>query len=114
MADFWNHIVVLFSHYDNPDYSRRDKITKQFNEKLLEVAKEINQKNSNFAIPENFPIYFVGLHNPNQETKDSFNDIITKFKDMNPMFKKIEVSELPKLFLKRREMSRPTLILNLN
>ena len=89
MKNFWEHVIILFSHYDKEDTERKNLLETEFNSKLKEVALKIKNINPELIIPESFPMFFCNLKNPDQNTNENIKKIIADFRKMKPMFKEI-------------------------
>ena len=89
MPNFWEHVIILFSHYDNPNEERKNLLKNEFSQKLKELAESIKQNNKNLIIPNSFQMFFCNLSKPEQETKENIKKIIRDFRKMKPMFKSI-------------------------
>ena len=89
MKNFWEHVIILFSHYDKEDTERKNLLETEFNSKLKEVALNIKNINPELIIPESFPMFFCNLKNPDQNTNENIKKIIADFRKMKPMFKEI-------------------------
>ena len=89
MPNFWEHVIILFSHYDTNNEERLNLLKTEFTKKLKELAETIKRSNPDLIIPDSFPMFFCNLAKPNQETKENISKMISDFRKMKPMFKNI-------------------------
>jgi len=89
MPNFWEHVIILFSHYDTNNEERLNLLKTEFTKKLKELAETIKRINPDLIIPDSFPMFFCNLAKPNQETKENISKMISDFRKMKPMFKNI-------------------------
>lgn len=66
MPNFWEHVILLFSHYDTKNEEKINLLNIEFTKKLKELAKSIKQSNPDLIIPDSFPMFFCNLAQPNQ------------------------------------------------
>jgi GTP-binding protein EngB required for normal cell division len=103
MNNFWEHVIIIFSHYDNENEERKNSLRTEFTSKLKELAVSIKNKNPNLIIPDSIPMYFCKLDIPNENTKENINKIISDFRRMRPMFKEIKESIEPDVITSNKE-----------
>ena len=80
MNNFWEHVIILFSHYDSENEERKNSLQRQFNLKLKELAFSIKNTNPNLIIPDSFPMFFCNLKSPNEIEKAKINKILSVYK----------------------------------
>ena len=88
MPNFWEHVIILFSHYDTKNEERMNLLKTEFTKKLIELAEKIKRSNPDLIMPDSFPMFFCNLERPNRETIENISKIIRDFRNMKPMFKK--------------------------
>ena len=69
MPNFWEHVIILFSHYDNPNEEKKNLLKNEFSQKLKELAESIKQSNPNLIIPNSFQMFFCNLSKPVKKPK---------------------------------------------
>ena len=89
MPNFWEHVIILFSHYDTNNEERLNLLKTEFTKRIKELAEKIKRSNPDLIIPDSFPMFFCNLARLNQETKENIVKIIRDFRNMKPMFKNI-------------------------
>ena len=97
MPNFWEHVIILFSHYDIKNEEKINLLKREFTKKLKELAETIKCNNPDLIIPDSFPMFFCNLAKPNQETKENIAKMISDFRKMKPMFKNISETIEPDL-----------------
>ena len=90
MNNFWEHVIILFSHYDTENIERKKLLQKEFTSKLKELAILIKNVNPKLIVPDSFPMFFCNLKEPNENEKANIKKIISSFRKMRPMFKEIK------------------------
>jgi len=102
LKDFWNHVIVVWTHYSGSESKKkRDKEKAQkFEKEFIELTKSINEKfhisiNTINELKMIFNEYDVeetdkSIININEiESKKNINKIISFMKDMKPIYAKI-------------------------
>lgn len=90
MNNFWEHVIILFSHYDTENEERKNLLQNEFNLKLKELAISIKDENPDLIVPDSFPMFFCNVQKPNEKDKTNIKKIISDFRKMRPMFKEIK------------------------
>ena len=90
MNNFWEHVIILFSHYDTENEERKNLLQNEFNLKLKELAISIKDENPDLIVPDSFPMFFCNVQKPNEKDKTDIKKIISDFRKMRPMFKEIK------------------------
>ncbi len=102
MNNFWNHVVLIFSHFyantEQEKQRRKEALIRKYNQEFTNIMNQSKIEHNNFILPSSIKIYFCELKNPDEDTKNEISNAINYLKNKEQMFKKIEERvEEPKL-----------------
>ena len=131
LKDFWNHLIIIFTHYyGDPDGDSKEEIKEKSHKILSQLFITIMNKVKDISDPVNFenlnrqyinifsrPKNEIQIKN-NKEVRNQLMLEIEKYIDLSPMFNKIQVLHLrqyePKLNSKSIYDCDITLYLDIN
>ena len=131
LKDFWNHLIIIFTHYyGDPDGDSKEEIKEKSHKILSQLFITIMNKVKDISDPVNFENlnrqYINIFSRPknerqiknNKEVRNQLMLEIEKYIDLSPMFNKIQVLHLrqyePKLNSKYNYDCDVTLYLDIN
>ena len=102
--NFWDHVVIVFSHFGVLNQKERDEKKKNL-KKMCKIEfsflmKETQLKHTNFILPESeeMPMYFIELKKEDENSDKEIENIINHLRKKERIFKKIEEKiEEPKI-----------------
>ena len=102
--NFWDHVVIVFSHFGVLNQKEREdkkkNLKKMCKKEFSFLMKETQLKHTNFILPESeeMPMYFIELKNEDENSDKEIENIINHLRKKERIFKKIEEKiEEPKI-----------------
>ena len=102
--NFWNHVVIVFSHYGvikaEEREEKKNNLKKMCKKELSLLMNETKLKHSNFILPDSdkLPMYFCELKDEDENSNKEIENLINHLRKKEKIFKKIEEKiEEPKI-----------------
>ena len=102
--NFWNHVVIVFSHYGvikaEEREEKKNNLKKMCKKELSLLMNETKLKHSNFILPDSdkLPMYFCELKDEDENSNKEIENLINHLRKKEKIFKKIEEkTEEPKI-----------------
>ena len=102
--NFWNHVVIVFSHYGvikaEEREEKKNNLKKMCKKELSLLMNETKLKHSNFILPDSdkLPMYFRELKDEDENSNKEIENLINHLRKKEKIFKKIEEkTEEPKI-----------------
>ena len=92
--NFWNHLVIVFTHFGVFNQvereERKNNLKKMCQKEFSVLMKETQLKHTNFILPESeeLPMYFCELKKEDENSDKEIEDIINYLRKKEKIFKK--------------------------